>query len=177
VSNSIKESLPSYPSLAPFIKDHAFAYWKSKVNRMMVPSGHRLGFNTASMNAYWQRLASTMVGYVKSGRGNKAPMSNHRKLQIVIHCLSPPSQSAIAYGNSQKLGFAECDETRSGWIAYTKHFPAGWSESVNVVEECLAMPSKRGKWAKRDAPRDSVVEKSSKKWLALLRRLLQRKPR
>ena len=74
---------------------------------MMVPSGHRLSFNTTSMNAYWQRLASAMASYVKSGRGNKAPMSNHCKLQIVIPCLSPPSQSAIAYGNRQKLGFAE----------------------------------------------------------------------
>jgi hypothetical protein len=71
--------VPSSPSLAPFIKDRAFAYWKDKVNRMMVPSGHRIGFNTVSMNAYWQRLAHAMVGYVKSARGNKVPVSNHCK--------------------------------------------------------------------------------------------------
>ena len=162
VPGSLKESVPSSPSLAPFIKDRAFAYWKDKVNRMMVPCGHRLGFNIVSMNAYWQRLAYAMVGYVKSGRGNKVPLSNHYKSQISSPCFSPPSQSAIAYGNSQKLGFAEWDETRSGWIAYTTYFPEGWRESVNVVKERLAMPFKRGKWAKKDAPVDSTVEKSSK---------------
>jgi hypothetical protein len=131
---------------------------------MMVPSGYRLSFNTVSMNAYWQRLAYAMVGYMKSGKGNKAPVSNHYKLQIPSPCFSPPSQSAIAYGNSQKLGFAKWDETRSGWIAYTTHFPVGWRKSVNVVEEHLAMPSKRGKGAKRDAPIDWAMEKSFKKW-------------
>ena len=125
VPDSLQESMPSSPSLAPFIKSCAFAYWEGKVNCIMIPSGHRFGFNTASMNAYWQRLARAMVGYVKSGRGNKAPISNHYKLQISSPCFSPPSQSAIAYGNSQKLGFAEWDETRSGWIVYTTHFPKG----------------------------------------------------
>ena len=96
-----------------------------KTLRLTILSGHRFGFNTASMNAYWQRLARAMVGYVKSGRGNKAPISNHYKLQISSPCFSPPSQSAIAYGNSQKLGFAKWDETRSGWIVYTTHFPKG----------------------------------------------------
>uniref|UniRef100_A0A2N9IJU8 Aminotransferase-like plant mobile domain-containing protein n=1 Tax=Fagus sylvatica TaxID=28930 RepID=A0A2N9IJU8_FAGSY len=101
---SLQEATPSSPSLAPFIKSRAFAYWEGKVNRF-----------------------------------------------------------AIAYGNSQKVGFAEWDETRSGWIAYTIHFPEGWKESVNVIEERLVMPSKRGKGSKRDVPVDSDVEKGSKK--------------
>uniref|UniRef100_A0A2N9GCD7 Aminotransferase-like plant mobile domain-containing protein n=1 Tax=Fagus sylvatica TaxID=28930 RepID=A0A2N9GCD7_FAGSY len=112
---NLTESVPLSPSLAPFLKSRAFAYWEGKVNRVMIPSGHRFSFNTASMNAYWQRLAHAM------------------------------------------------DETRSGWIVYTTHFLEGWKESVNVVEECLVMPSKRGKGGKRDVPVDSAVEKSSKK--------------
>ena len=160
---SLKESVPSSPSLAPFIKDRAFAYWKGKVNRMMIPSGHRFDFNTVSINAYWQRLAYAMAGYVKSGRGNKAPISNYCKLQISSPCFYPSSRSAIAYRNSQKLGFAKWDETRSVWIVYTTHFPKGLRESVNVVEKRLVMLSKRGKWAKRDAPVNSTMEKSFKK--------------
>ena len=129
----------------------------------MIPSGHRFGVNTASMNAYWQRLAHAMIGYVNSGRSNKAPISSHCKLQISSLCFSPPSQSAIAYDNSQKLGFAEWDETRNGWIVYTTHFPVGWKESVNVVDERLIMPSKQGKGSKKDVLVDLAVEKGSKK--------------
>uniref|UniRef100_A0A2N9H2W2 Aminotransferase-like plant mobile domain-containing protein n=1 Tax=Fagus sylvatica TaxID=28930 RepID=A0A2N9H2W2_FAGSY len=159
VPASLQEATPPFSSSAPFIRSRAFAYWEGKVNRIMIPSGHRFGFNTASMNAYWQRLAHAMIGYVNSGRSNKAPISSHCKLQISSLCFSPPSQSAIAYDNSQKLGFAEWDETRNGWIVYTTHFPVGWKESVNVVDERLIMPSKRGKGSKKDVLVDLAVEK------------------
>uniref|UniRef100_A0A2N9HRA7 Aminotransferase-like plant mobile domain-containing protein n=1 Tax=Fagus sylvatica TaxID=28930 RepID=A0A2N9HRA7_FAGSY len=76
---------------------------------------------------------------------------------------APPSQSAISYANSQKLGFAEWDESRGGWIAYTIHLPEGWRNSVNVVEDRLIMLSKRGKVNKRDAPVDPAIEKTPKK--------------
>ena len=142
VPANLQEATPPSPSLAPFIKSRAFAYWEGKVNRVMIPSGYRFGLNTVSMNAYWQRLAHAMVGYVNSGRSNKTPVSSHCKPQISSHCFSSLSKSAIAYGNSQKLGFAEWDETRNGWIVYTTHFPEGWRESVNVVDERLIMPSK-----------------------------------
>jgi hypothetical protein len=129
----------------------------------MVPSGHRFGFNTSSMNAYWQRLTQSMVEFVNAGRSDKTPISVHRKPQTSNPCLAPPSQSAISYANSQKLGFAEWDEVRGGWIAYTIHLPERWRNSVNIVEDRLIMPSKRGKGSKRDAPVDLVVEKASKK--------------
>ena len=83
-----------------------------------------------------------MNGYVSSGRSSKTPLSTHCKPQISNPYLSLPSQSAIAYGNSQKLGFTEWDEIRDGWIAYTTHLPESWRELVNIVEEHLIMPSK-----------------------------------
>jgi hypothetical protein len=82
VPASLQEAAPSSPILAPFIKSHAFAYWEGKVNCVMIPSGHRFSFNTASMNTYWHRLAHAMIGYMSSGRGNKAPLSTHYKLHI-----------------------------------------------------------------------------------------------
>uniref|UniRef100_A0A2N9FQT5 Aminotransferase-like plant mobile domain-containing protein n=1 Tax=Fagus sylvatica TaxID=28930 RepID=A0A2N9FQT5_FAGSY len=77
--------------------------------------------------------------------------------------LAPPSQSAISYANSQKLGFAEWDASRGGWIAYTIHLPEGWRNSVTIVEDRLIMVSKRGQVNKRDAPVDPVFEKTPKK--------------
>jgi hypothetical protein len=104
-----------------------------------------------------------MMEFVNAGRSDKTPISVHRKPLVSNPCLAPPSQSVISYANSQKLGFAEWDEVRGGWIAYTIHLPQGWRSSVNVVEDCLIMPSKRGKGIKRDAPVDPVVEKASNK--------------
>uniref|UniRef100_A0A2N9J9I6 Aminotransferase-like plant mobile domain-containing protein n=1 Tax=Fagus sylvatica TaxID=28930 RepID=A0A2N9J9I6_FAGSY len=93
----------------------------------------------------------------------KALMSVHRKPLVSNPYLTPPSQSAISYANSQKLGFAEWDSARGGWVAYTIHLPDGWRSSVNVVEDRLIMPSKRGKVNKRDAPTDPVFERTPKK--------------
>ena len=41
-----QEVTTSSPNLAPFIKSRAFAHWEGEVSRIMVPSGHRFGFNT-----------------------------------------------------------------------------------------------------------------------------------
>jgi hypothetical protein len=158
-----QETTPCIPDLAPFIKSRAFAHWKAKISCVMVPSGHRFGFNSSSINAYWQRLTQSMVEFVNVGRSDKTPISVHRKPQTSNPCLAHSSQSAISYGNSQKLGFAEWDEVRGGWIAYTIHLPERWKNSVNIVEKCLIMPSKRGKGSKRDDPVDLAVEKASKK--------------
>ena len=38
VPASLREATPPFPSLAPFIKSRAFAYWEGKVNRIMIPS-------------------------------------------------------------------------------------------------------------------------------------------
>ena len=68
-----QEATTSSPDLAPFIKSRAFAHWEGEVSRIMVPSGHRFGFNTPSMNAYWQRLTHAMVEYVNIGRSEQDP--------------------------------------------------------------------------------------------------------
>uniref|UniRef100_A0A2N9J9Z8 Aminotransferase-like plant mobile domain-containing protein n=1 Tax=Fagus sylvatica TaxID=28930 RepID=A0A2N9J9Z8_FAGSY len=101
--------------------------------------------------------------FARWGGSDKTPMSVHRKPLVSNPYLTPPSQSAISYANSQKLGFAEWDSARGGWVAYTIHLPDGWRSSVNVVEDRLIMPSKRGKVNKRDAPTDPVFERTPKK--------------
>jgi hypothetical protein len=104
-----------------------------------------------------------MVEFVDAGRSEKTPMSVHRKPLISYPCLSAPSQFAISYANSQRLGFTEWDEVRGGWIAYTIHIPQGWRSSITVVENRLIMPSKRGKGSKRDPSVDQAAEKAPKK--------------
>uniref|UniRef100_A0A2N9HHS7 Aminotransferase-like plant mobile domain-containing protein n=1 Tax=Fagus sylvatica TaxID=28930 RepID=A0A2N9HHS7_FAGSY len=132
-----QETTSCVADLTAFLKSSAFARWGGESTRVLIPGGHRFGFNTPSMGAYWQRLTRSMVDYVIAGRGDKTPI--------------------------QKLGFAEWDSARGGWVAYTIHLPDGWRSSVNVVEDRLIMPSKRGKVNKRDAPTDPVFERTPKK--------------
>jgi hypothetical protein len=158
-----QETATCVADLTAFLKSRAFARWGGETTRVLIPGGHRLGFNTPSMGAYWQRFTQSMVEFVIAGRSDKTPMSVHRKPLVSNPYLTPPSQSAISYANSQKLGFAEWDGVREGWIAYTIHLPEGWRNSVNVVEDRLIMLSKRGKGGKREAPVDLAIEKTSKK--------------
>uniref|UniRef100_A0A2N9FS57 Aminotransferase-like plant mobile domain-containing protein n=1 Tax=Fagus sylvatica TaxID=28930 RepID=A0A2N9FS57_FAGSY len=158
-----QETTSCVADLTAFLKSRAFARWGGETTRVLIPGGHRLGFNTPSMGAYWQRFTQSMVDFVIAGRSDKTPMSVHRKPLVSNPYLTPPSQSAISYANSQKLGFAEWDSVRGGWIAYTIHLPDGWRSSVNVVEDRLIMLSKRGKGSKRDAPADPAFEKTPKK--------------
>jgi hypothetical protein len=158
-----QETATCVADLTAFLKSRAFVRWGGETTRVLIPGGHRLGFNTPSMGAYWQRFTQSMVDFVIAGRSDKTPMSVHRKPLVSNPYLAPPSQSAISYANSQKLGFAEWDESRGGWIAYTIHLPEGWRNSVNVVEDRLIMLSKRGKGSKRDAPADLAIEKTPKK--------------
>uniref|UniRef100_A0A2N9GRV0 Uncharacterized protein n=1 Tax=Fagus sylvatica TaxID=28930 RepID=A0A2N9GRV0_FAGSY len=67
------------------------------------------------------------------------------------------------YGGLQNLGLRSGIVPEGGWVAYTIHLPEGWRSSVNVVEDRLIMPSKRGKVNKRDAPTDPVFERTPKK--------------
>ena len=85
-----QETTTCISDLAPFIKSRAFARWKGEISRIMVPSGHRFGFNTSSMDAYWQRLTQSMVEFVDVGRSEKTPISVHRKPLISYPCLSLP---------------------------------------------------------------------------------------
>jgi hypothetical protein len=158
-----QETTSCVADLTAFLKSRTFARWGGETTRVLIPGGHRFGFNTPSMGAYWQRFTQSMVDFVIAGRSDKTPMSVHRKPLVSNPYLTSPSQSAISYANSQKLGFAEWDSVRGGWIAYTIHLPEGWKDSVNVVEDRLIMLSKRGKGSKRDAPADLAIEKTPKK--------------
>jgi hypothetical protein len=86
--------------LTGFLKSRAFARWGGETTHVLIPGGHRFGFNTPSMGAYWQRFTQSMVEFVIAGRSDKTPMSVHRKPLVSNPYLTPSSQSAISYANS-----------------------------------------------------------------------------
>ena len=95
-----QETATCVADLTAFIKSRAFAYWGGETNRVLIPGGHRLGFNTSSMSAYWQRFTQSMVEFVIAGRSDKTPMSVHYKPLVSNPYLTHSSQSAISYANS-----------------------------------------------------------------------------
>jgi hypothetical protein len=58
------------PTLNPFLRDRAFAYWSSAAARVIIPSGDRVGVYTMGMSNYWRGLMAAMVEFRNSGRGD-----------------------------------------------------------------------------------------------------------
>ena len=90
--------------LTPFIKSRAFACWKGEVSRIMVPSSHRFGFNTSSMDAYWQRLTQSMVEFINASRSEKTPIFVHRKPLVSNPGLAPPVNPPYLMSIVKSLG-------------------------------------------------------------------------
>ena len=40
------------PTINPFLKARAFAYWSGVAPRVVIPSGNRIGIHTATMSNY-----------------------------------------------------------------------------------------------------------------------------
>uniref|UniRef100_A0A2N9IZR2 Aminotransferase-like plant mobile domain-containing protein n=1 Tax=Fagus sylvatica TaxID=28930 RepID=A0A2N9IZR2_FAGSY len=59
-----QETATCIADLTAFLKSSAFVRWGGETTRVLIPGGHRLGFNTPSMGAYWQRFTQSMVDFV-----------------------------------------------------------------------------------------------------------------
>uniref|UniRef100_A0A2N9HEB1 Aminotransferase-like plant mobile domain-containing protein n=1 Tax=Fagus sylvatica TaxID=28930 RepID=A0A2N9HEB1_FAGSY len=72
------------PTINPFIKSRAFAYWRSAIPEVVIPSGDRIGICTSGMKQYWRDLMTSMLEFRSSGYENlehllplcKAPSTN-----------------------------------------------------------------------------------------------------
>jgi hypothetical protein len=58
------------PTINPFLKARAFAYWSSVSSRVIVPSGDRVGMYTTGMSNYWRELIAAVVEFRNNGRGD-----------------------------------------------------------------------------------------------------------
>ena len=56
------------PTINPFLKTRAFAYWSGIAPQVIVPSGDRVGIYTTGMSNYWRGLMVAMVDFRNSGR-------------------------------------------------------------------------------------------------------------
>ncbi len=56
------------PTINPFLKARAFAYWSSVAPQVVIPNGDRVGIYTTSISNYWRELMAAMVELKNSGK-------------------------------------------------------------------------------------------------------------
>jgi hypothetical protein len=73
------------PTIDPFLKAKAFAYWSSVAPQVVIPSGDRVGIYTTGMSNYWRELMVAMVEFRNNGKRDISYL-----LQVCIPPLSHP---------------------------------------------------------------------------------------
>uniref|UniRef100_A0A2N9H6U5 Aminotransferase-like plant mobile domain-containing protein n=1 Tax=Fagus sylvatica TaxID=28930 RepID=A0A2N9H6U5_FAGSY len=137
------------PTINPFLKARAFAYWSGIAPRVIVPSGDRVGIYTTGMSNYWRGLMAAMVDFRNSRRGR------HFSSVGVIHfsVTSPPLVCGHEYHDylckSPKLGLC---------------LPSSKERRTASVGTPATKGKQSSKSKKREAPsKDSPAQASKKR--------------
>jgi hypothetical protein len=134
------------PTINPFIKSRAFAYWRSTIPEVVIPSGERVGICTSGMNQYWRDLMTSMLEFWSSGHESiehlfplcKAPSTNPQ--------LFAATNTVTTYSTKQGLGYVVWRSDLSKWMTYSKGHPSSWlEENPNHVSAPEKVASKKGK--------------------------------
>ena len=134
------------PTINPFIKSRAFAYWSSTIPEVVIPSGERVGICTTGMNQYWRGLMTSMLEFRNSGHESiehlfplcKAPSTNPQLFVV--------TNTVTTYSTKQGLGYVVGRSDVSKWMTYNKRNPSTWlEENPNHVSAPEKVASKRGK--------------------------------
>ena len=56
------------PTINPFLKARAFAYWSNVAPRVVIPSGFRVGIYTTGMSNYWRESMAAIVEFRNNGK-------------------------------------------------------------------------------------------------------------
>jgi hypothetical protein len=168
------------PTINPFLKARAFAYWSSVTPQVVIPSGDRVGIYTTGMSNYWRELMAAMVEFRNNGKGDISHL-----LQVCISPLPHPrlflaTNTMTTYANRQSLGYAVWRQEELRWMTFGDHHPPLWlSEHPNVpaprkvassrgrrivpIGTPTAKKGKSGRSKKREAPSSDSPAKASKK--------------
>uniref|UniRef100_A0A2N9I2E6 Aminotransferase-like plant mobile domain-containing protein n=1 Tax=Fagus sylvatica TaxID=28930 RepID=A0A2N9I2E6_FAGSY len=134
------------PTINPFIKSRAFAYWRSAIPEVVIPSGDRIGICTSGMKQYWRDLMTSMLEFRSSGYENlehllplcKAPSTNPQ--------LFAATNTVTTYSTKQGLGYVVWRSDLSKWMTYSKGHPSSWlEENPDHISAPEKVASKRGK--------------------------------
>uniref|UniRef100_A0A2N9G1S4 Aminotransferase-like plant mobile domain-containing protein n=1 Tax=Fagus sylvatica TaxID=28930 RepID=A0A2N9G1S4_FAGSY len=133
------------PTINPFLRARAFAYWSSVAARVIVPNGNRIGVYTAGMANYWRGLMAAMVEFRDSGREDISHLLESYTSPLPHPRLFGPTNTMTTYANRQSLGYAVWHHEDSRWVIYGNHHPPLWLRDHPHIAAPGKVPSSRGK--------------------------------
>jgi hypothetical protein len=133
------------PTINPFLRTRAFAYWSSVVSRVVVPNGNRIGAYTVGMANYWRGLMAAMVEFRNNGRGDISHLLESYTSPLPHPRLFGATNTMTTYANRQSLGYAVWHHEDSRWVIYGNHHPPLWLRDHPHVAAPGKVPSSRGK--------------------------------
>uniref|UniRef100_A0A2N9IP86 Aminotransferase-like plant mobile domain-containing protein n=1 Tax=Fagus sylvatica TaxID=28930 RepID=A0A2N9IP86_FAGSY len=133
------------PTLNPFLRDRAFAYWSSAAARVIIPSGDRVGVYTTGMSNYWRGLMAAMVEFRNSGRGDISHLLESYTSPLPHPRLFVATNTMTTYANRQSLGYVVWHHEDSRWVTHGSPHPPLWLRDHPHVAASGKAPSSRGK--------------------------------
>ena len=112
------------PTINPFLKTRAFAYWSGVALRVVIPNGNRVGIYTAGMNNYWRDLIAEMVEFRNNGRGDISHLLQARVSPLPHPRLFVATNTMTTYANRQSLGYVVCRQEELRWMLFGDHHPS-----------------------------------------------------
>ena len=169
------------PTINPFLRTRAFAYWSGIAPRVIVPNDNRVGVYTAGMVNYWREPMAAMVEFRNSGRGDISHLLQSYTSPLPHPRLFVATNTMTTYANRQRLGYAVWYHEESQWMIFGNHYSPLWlrdhpyipaPEKVALSRERrtasagtpTAKEKQSSKSKKREAPnRDTPAQASKRK--------------
>ena len=133
------------PTINPFLRASAFAYWSGVAPRVRVPSGDRMGVYTTGMSNYWRGLMAAMVEFKNSGRGDISHLLESYTSPLPHPHLFVATNTMTTYANRQSLGYAVWHHENSQWVIHGNPHPLLWLRDHPHVAAPGKVPSGRGR--------------------------------
>ena len=133
------------PTINPFLKNRAFAYWSGVAPRVMILNGNKVGIYTAGMVNYWRELMTAMVEFRNSGRGDISQLLESYASPLSHPRLFVATNTMTTYANCQSLGYAVWYHEDSQWVIYGNHHPPLWLRDHPHISALGKVPSSRGR--------------------------------
>ena len=93
------------PTINPFLRARAFAYWSGIAPRVIVPIGDRIGVYTTGMSNYWRGLMAAMVEFRNSGRRDISHLLESYTSPLPHPRLFVATNTMTTYADRQSLGY------------------------------------------------------------------------
>uniref|UniRef100_A0A2N9EFT5 Aminotransferase-like plant mobile domain-containing protein n=1 Tax=Fagus sylvatica TaxID=28930 RepID=A0A2N9EFT5_FAGSY len=143
------------PTINPFLRTMAFAYWSGVAPQVIVPSGDRIGVYTTGMSNYWRGLMAAMVEFRNSGRGDISHLLDSYTSPLPHPRLFMATNTMTTYANRQSLDHPH--------VAAPGKVPSSRGRRTASAGTPAAKGKQSSKSKKREAPSKDSPAQASKR--------------